>query len=217
MTRLCYPVFLDLQGRRCVVIGGGAIAQRKVAGLLRFGAEVTLISPSVTKPLGSLAARGRVRHLARTFRAGDLAGAWLVYAATDDASVNERVWREAALRRIFVNAVDQPARCSFIAPSIARRGELIVAVSTGGASPTVAKRLRRQLQATIGPEYGPLLRFLRGLRAVAKQRLPRYQDRQRYFEALLDGPAPTLVHAKQPAKARRAALTLLAEHAKARG
>ena len=208
-----YPLFADLTGRRCLVVGGGTIAQRKVTTLLGYGADVTVISPTATRRLHAYVRSGRIRYVPRVFRPADLAGAWLVYASTDDEAVNESVYRSATRRRIFANVVDQPHRCSFIAPSIMRKDPLIIAVSTGGASPTVAKRLRQQLEQTIGSEYPRLLRLLASLREVAKARLPSYQDRKRYFEAVLDGRVPRLVRARQTHAARREALALLRSHA----
>jgi len=143
MVHAYYPMFADLTGRLCVVIGGGLVAQRKVTTLLRYGARVTVISPTVTRRLGAYARQGRVRHLARRVCPTDLRGAWLVYAATDDPRTNQLVSRTAQRLRIFANVVDHAPLCSFIAPAIFRRGALTVAVSTGGASPSLAKKLRR--------------------------------------------------------------------------
>lgn len=191
------------------MIGGGLVAQRKVTTLLGCGARIRLISPEATTRLAASAAKGRIRWIRRRFRTGDLAGAWLVYAATDDRNINAQVHREARRRRVFANIVDQAPVCSFIAPSIMRRGELVVAVSTGGASPTLSKRLRRDLMERIGGEYGTMLRLLKSLRGTAKRRLPKYNDRKRYFDRLVQGEVFALVRRGQAARARRAALALL--------
>ena len=204
-----YPLCADLQGRRCVVIGGGVVAQRKVTTLLRFGARITLISPAVTTRLAGYARQGRVRHVARRYRRGDLRGAWLVYAATDERRINERVFREAGAAQIFTNVVDQKPLCSFIAPAIVKRGDLVIAVSTGGSSPTVAKRLRQELARTVGADYGRLLRVLNGLRGIAKRTLPRYDDRKRYFDELVRGRVFELVRRGRVSTARAQALHLL--------
>ena len=156
-----YPLFADLNGRRCVVVGGGLIAERKVAALLRYGADVTVVSPACTKRLAAWAGRGRFRLVKRRVRASDLRGAWLVYAATDDPAVNQLVYRTTVKRRVFANVVDQTALCTFIAPAITRRGPLTVAVSTGGASPSLAKRVRTTIGRSLGREYAPMLRLLR--------------------------------------------------------
>ena len=205
-----YPVFLNLSGRRCVVIGGGLIAQRKVNTLLSSGAQITLISPTLTRRLASLAARGTIQHVARRFRAADLRGAWLVCAATDDERINRAVFEAASRRRVFANVVDQPHLCSFIAPAIFRRDPLTIAVSTGGASPTVAKKLRHELGRTVGPEYSSLLRMLESLRGVAKRTLPTYNDRKRYFSELVStGPVVGLIRSGKRAQAKHEALRLL--------
>lgn len=212
-SKAYYPIFTDLNGRRCAVIGGGLIAQRKVTTLLRCGALITVVSPSLTKRLAASARQGRIRHTARRFRPGDLRGAWLAYAATDDPAINLAVSRTARRLRVFANVVDQTPLCSFIAPSIFRRGALTIAVSTGGGSPSLAKRLRRELGRLIGREYVPMLRLLRSLRGVAKRRLPRYPDRKRYFDRLLRGPTVRLIRAGKIRQARRQALELLAHEA----
>ena len=208
--RAYYPIFADLTGRRCVVIGGGLVAQRKVTTLLSYGALITVISPRLTNRLAAYARQGRIRHTARRFRPGDLRGAWLAYAATDDPASHLAISRTARRLRLFANVVDQPPLCSFIAPSIFRRGSLTIAVSTGGGSPSLAKRLRRELGRLIGREYVPMLRLLRSLRGVAKRRLPSYPDRKRYFDRLLRDQTFRLIRAGKIQQARRQALDLLA-------
>jgi len=214
MNRAYYPIFADLRARACVVVGGGPVAQRKVTTLLRFGARVKVVSPRVTVRLAQYGRAGRIQHVARRFRPGDLKGAWLAIAATAQTPVNDAVAREAAKARVFVNVVDQPSLCSFIAPAIAKRGELVIAVSTGGASPTVAKRLRQRVQRIIGPEYASLVRLMGSLRGVAKRRLPRYADRKAYFDRLLESDVVDLIQAGRTASARRRALARLAQWAK---
>lgn len=209
-----YPLFADLRGRRCVVVGGGIVAQRKVTTLLRFGAKVTVISPVATQRLKRYAHRHTIRYVPRRFKACDVEGAWLVYAATNDETINQAVFREASRHRIFTNVVDQVPLCSFIAPAIMKRGELVIAISTGGASPTVAKRLRREFERTIGAEYAELLRLLNSLRGVAKRKLPSYDDRKRYFDRLVRGRTFAFVRRGNTVAARRAALSLLEAEAK---
>ena len=208
-----YPLFADLTGRRCIIIGGGMVAQRKAKTLLRYGALVTVISPTLTRALAALVKRRTIAHVARRFRPSDLRGAWLVYAATNDQHINQLVYRTANRQRIFTNVVDQKALCSFIAPAIVKRGDLVIAVSTGGSSPTVAKRLRRELERTIGTDYAQLLRLLEGLRPIAKRRMPSYADRKRYFSRLVAGRVFQLVRAGKTRQARREALALLARSA----
>ncbi|MBI4354481.1 MAG: bifunctional precorrin-2 dehydrogenase/sirohydrochlorin ferrochelatase [Candidatus Omnitrophica bacterium] len=207
--KVYYPLFADLQGRCCVVVGGGLVAQRKVTTLLRFGARVTVVSPHATQRLLRHAAKRTITHIARRFRPTDLRGAWLVYAATDDHAINQAVYRTATRARILTNVVDEPSLCSFIAPSIAKRGEVVIAVSTGGGSPTLAKQLRRDVEQTVGGHYAAMLRLLRSLRDAAKRRLPSYRDRKRYFRRLVEGRAFDLIRRGQPRAARHEALKLL--------
>ena len=198
MRRVYYPLFANVAGRRCLVIGGGAVAQHKVLQLLRCGAIVTVISPTITQRLTALAKTQRIRVIARDFTPKDLRETWLVVAATHDQRINEAVARTASSKRIFVNVVDQPTLCSFIAPAIVRRSGITVAVSTGGASPTIAKRIRTEVGRLLGRRYVPLLRLAAALRPHAKRMLPTYQDRKRYFDHLLNNPMT-----------KRAALVLL--------
>lgn len=201
-----YPIFADLHGRSCVVVGGGKIAERKVKSLLGYGARVTVISPDVTAGLARFVKAGRVKRIARAFQAKDVKRAWLVWSATDDSKVNETVFRQASRERVFTNVIDQQALCSFITPAIARRGRITAAISTGGASPTVAKHLRDEIGQVIGEGYPRIVRLFKGLRAPAKRCLPRYEDRQRYFEALMRGRTARLARAGDLRGARVAAL-----------
>ncbi len=207
-----YPLFADLSGRRCVVVGGGAVAHRKVTALIRCGAQVVVISPTLTARLAAMAAAGRVQLAARSFQPSDVRNAWLVIAATSDPAVNAQVSAAAAKARIFANVVDDQPLCSFIAPSWVRRGALTIAVSTGGASPTLAKRLRRELAQRLGPRYTHMVRLLGGLRQPAKRVLPTYQQRQRYFDDVVSGKVFTLVQSGDLRGARREALELLNRH-----
>jgi siroheme synthase-like protein len=204
-----YPVFLNLSGRLCVVVGGGLIAQRKAASLLSCKAKVTVISPLATARIRRWGASGRLRYLARSFRPGDLSGAWLACAATSDQSANEAVFAAAQQRRVFANIVDQSALCSFIAPSVFSRGSVSVAISTGGRSPALAKKLRKELRAAVGPEYARMLGLIRRLRPVARRLLPNYQARKRYFDTLLEGEVFDLVRAGRSKQAQRKAQGLL--------
>ena len=151
-----YPVLLDLTGRRCVMIGGGVIAERRVDALATAGAQVIVISPRLTPALAALAAEGRIEHEARGYREGDLAGADLAFVATDAGEVNAAVAREARERQIWVNAADDPARCTFILPALVRRGDLTVAVATGGSSPALARAIREELEAYLTDDYATL-------------------------------------------------------------
>ena len=147
-----YPAFLNVDGLRTVVVGGGAVAERKAAQLLASGADVTLVSPDATPELERLAGEGRVRLIRRAYAPGDLAGAWLAVAATDDAETQRNVRDEASREKTLLNVVDAPDLCGFIAPSIVERGPVTVAVSTGGESPALARRLRELMGGERGAQ-----------------------------------------------------------------
>jgi siroheme synthase-like protein len=182
-----YPICLvGLETRRAVVVGGGTVAARKVAALLEAGAQVTVISPDLAPALTALAAEGRIAAVVRPYRDGDLAGAFLAIAAAGDPAVNEAVWREAGRCGCLVNVVDDPAHSHFIMPAVVRRGEVTIAVSTGGASPALARRLREKLEAEIGPEYGILAEILAELRPELVARFDRGDARQAAALALVD-------------------------------
>jgi len=164
MTEL-YPVALDLQDRPCLVVGGGPVAEAKVEGLLSAGARVIVVSPTMTERLASWAAAGRLVHRAREYRAEDLEGQQLVFAATHRRTVTAAVAAEARQRGVWVNAADDPVYCDFLLPSVLRRGRLAVAVSTGGASPALAARVRRDLERHLAPEYAELVELAAEVRA----------------------------------------------------
>jgi len=158
------PIFLDVTGRQCVVVGGGEVAARKVEALLEAGARVTVVSPTLSPPMKAIVANRLVTHLARNYERGDIRGCVLVYAATDDPKVHRELAAEARALGIPVNVVDVPELCSFIAPAVVKRGALQIAISTGGASPAFAARLRRNLEDQFGDEYARTLEVLRSAR-----------------------------------------------------
>jgi precorrin-2 dehydrogenase/sirohydrochlorin ferrochelatase len=163
-----FPAFLDLRGRRCLVVGGGRIAERKVQGLLDCGARVIVVSPALVSGLAHLAAVGRIEHRARVFRKVDVRGCVLVIAATGVGAVDDAVAESARRHGALVNAVDRPARCDFIYGSVLRRGALQIAVSTGGRAPALAREIRRRLEPVIGAEYAALVDELGHARRVAR-------------------------------------------------
>ncbi len=182
-----YPAFIDVTDRPCVVVGGGPVATEKAQKLAECDARITLVSPRVTDELRAMVADGAIARLEeRPYRTGDLDDAFLVIAATDDTAVNRTVWRDAEARHMLANVVDVPELCNFIVPSIMRHGELAVAVSTGGASPVVARRVRQRVQATIGPEWGELVDMLRATREDLKARYTDMPSRADAVERLLD-------------------------------
>ena len=166
-----YPIFLDLSGRRVIVIGGGNVAEGKVQGLLAGGADsLTVVSPDLTPALQGLRSEERFTWRRAEYAEGDLEGYDFVFVATDDGAVNRQVANEARRRRILVNAADDPPNCDFILPSVVRRGRVVVAASTGGASPALARRLREDLTGFITEDYGVLADLLAGLRKELQQR-----------------------------------------------
>jgi precorrin-2 dehydrogenase/sirohydrochlorin ferrochelatase len=166
-----YPIFLNLQGKRCLVVGGGEVATRKVQGLLEAGALVAVVSPTLTTALSALVHDGTIRHEARDFRDDDVSGCALVIGATDQPVVNHAVYEASQRHRAWVNIVDVPAACDFIAPAVVRRGALQIAISTSGHSPTLAKRIRQQLEEQYGPEYAELLDWLGEERARIRRQV----------------------------------------------
>jgi precorrin-2 dehydrogenase/sirohydrochlorin ferrochelatase len=183
-----YPIFLDLSGRRCLVIGGGEVAERKVESLLQAGGRVTVISPTLTPGLTSLAAAGQITHHQRKHKPGDLKGFFLVYAATNNEEAHRHIAAEAAEQGVLLNVVDRPALCAFIVPAIVSQGDLTIAVSTGGASPALAKRIGKTLQETFGPEYDQALQILARIREKLRQTVLSAGERQKIFTALVESP-----------------------------
>lgn len=198
-----YPVFLDLTGRRAVVIGGGHIAEGKVRGLLEAGARVTLIAPEVTPIVAAWAGAGEIEHLARAYQPGDLAGAFIAISATDDRAVNAQVWQEANERNSLVNVVDDPPHCSFIAPSILRRGDLAVAISTSGKAPALAVRLREQIERLVGQEHADFLALAGALREPLAARFPDFAERKARWYRVVDSDALELLRRGDRAAALR--------------
>jgi precorrin-2 dehydrogenase/sirohydrochlorin ferrochelatase len=178
-----YPVILHLRGRRAVVVGGGKVAARKIRGLLEAGADVVMVAPEAEPELQALAAAGTIVWRIKTFAPSDLEGAFLVIAATNDDKVNEAVAQAAAPGQLL-NVVDAPQRCDFHVPAVIRRGPLTIAVSTEGASPAVARRIRRELEDQYGEEYGPYLEFLQQARDIVLREVADPEGRKRLFQAL---------------------------------
>lgn len=183
-----YVACLRLTGRRCLVVGGGEVALEKVEGLLTCDGAVTVVAPALVRPLRELADEGSIAWAARDYAGAlDLDGVFLVIAATDDTDVNIRVYDDAEARAMLVNVVDVPPLCNFILPAIVRSGPLAIAVSTAGASPALAKRIKRQIAAEYGDDYARLAVLLNEVRGWAKSTLPTYQDRKAFFEGIVDG------------------------------
>ena len=181
-----YPIYVELHEQPCIVIGGGNIAEGKVEGLLTAGAQVTIISPSLTSHLHTLVEQNKVAYISRTYQHGDLAGAFMVICATDQAEINHQVWQEASANRQLVNVVDDTPRCNFIAPAILRKGDLNIAISTGGKAPALAVRLKERLQKEIGPQYARFLELSGQLREPLARNIPDFEARKKLWYELVD-------------------------------
>jgi len=181
-----YPVYLNLKNRRVVVIGGGAVAERKVETLIGSGATIVLISPEVTSHLDSLARSNHIQLHRRAYASGDCAGATLVFSASDDAKVSASVFQEATNAGALVNTADQPALCDFIMPAVVRRGDVAIAISTGGTSPGLAAQLRRKIGRIIGPEYAKLTQLLSEARPEIRRRVPDADQRKALHYRILN-------------------------------
>ncbi len=182
-----YIACLRLTGRRCLVVGGGDIGLDKVEGLLACDADVTLVAPEAHPALRQLAAEGSIRWARRAYEPADLDGCLIAIAATDDSEVNIGVFNDAEERAMLVNVVDVPPLCNFILPAIVRTGPLAVAISTAGASPALAKRMKREIAELFGEPYADLAVLLNDARGWAKATLPTYQDRKEFFESIVNG------------------------------
>ncbi|MGH9767172.1 MAG: precorrin-2 dehydrogenase/sirohydrochlorin ferrochelatase family protein [Blastocatellia bacterium] len=206
-----YPIYLDLKGRDVSVVGGGAIAEGKALQLVEAGARVTVVSPALTEELGRLVESGEITHRNGYFVEEDLSGEVLVISATDDRKVNETVANAAAARGLLYNVVDQPDLCNFITPALVSRGDLQISVSTGGGSPTLTQRVKREVAALIGEEYGVLLEIAAEMRAEAKDRIGDFERRKNVLRAFVESEAIELIRAGRTDEARRLARRFLRE------
>jgi precorrin-2 dehydrogenase/sirohydrochlorin ferrochelatase len=182
-----YIACLILKDRPCLVVGGGDVGLEKVEGLLACGADVTLVAPDAVEQLAELAEEGSIRWERREYHASDLERRFLVIAATSDTDVNIAVHDDAERRAMLVNVVDVPPLCNFILPAIVRTGPLAIAISTAGASPALAKRMKREIAESFGEPYARLAVILNDHRGWAKGTLPTYQDRKQFFESIVNG------------------------------
>jgi precorrin-2 dehydrogenase / sirohydrochlorin ferrochelatase len=214
-----YIACLRLKGRRCLVVGGGDIGLEKVEGLLACDADVTLVAPEAHPALRELAREGSIRWEPREYEPGDLEGCLIAIAATDDTDVNISVFNDAERRAMLVNVVDVPPLCNFILPAIVRTGPLAVAISTAGASPALAKRMKREISELFGEPYADLAVLLNDARGWAKGTLPTYQDRKEFFEGIVNGdPDPIeLLRAGRAAEVRELIAAAQRAHAPVAG
>ncbi|MDA8214871.1 MAG: bifunctional precorrin-2 dehydrogenase/sirohydrochlorin ferrochelatase [Nitrospiraceae bacterium] len=176
-----YPAFINLCGKQCVVVGGGKVAERKVLTLLDSGAAVKVISPALTDVLEKQKDKGRIRHIRRNYRSGDLKGAFLVIAATSDERINRKVSDDAPC---LVNVVDKPEMANFIVPSVVDRGPMTIAVSTSGASPAIARAVRKELELLYNKDFGQFLDFLKKLRKRAIKEITDKKARERFLKGV---------------------------------
>lgn len=195
-----YPVFLDLAGKPTLVIGGGNVAEGKVRGLLAAEASLTVIAPELTPELRALAEAGRFQYIEREYRDGDVEGYTVCFVATDDGAVNAAVAAECRRRGIMVNAADDPVNCDFILPSVVRQGDVVLAASTGGASPALARRLREELTAFLAEDYAPLAELLAAIRSDLRRR--NLSPDAETWSAAIDARFRALVAQRRPDEAR---------------
>jgi precorrin-2 dehydrogenase/sirohydrochlorin ferrochelatase len=176
-----YPIFLNLKGKKCVVAGGGKVAERKALSLLKSGAKVTVISPECTERLKKENLKGRIKYISRRYKKGDLKNAFLVIAATDSGETNRKISEDAPY---LVNVVDMPLLCNFIAPSVIRRGPLTIAVSTSGISPSLARTIRKELEGLYGREFVKHLNYIKKMRVKALSVIKNNKERIKFLRGL---------------------------------
>lgn len=186
-----YPIFLKLEGRKVLIVGGGAVAEQKIEGVLRSATDVTVIAPEVTPHIRQWAEEGRLIHIPQEFKHGMACGYFLVIAATDSAAVNHAVYTEARAAGALCNAVDDTPYCDFYAPALVSRGEFQIAISTGGNSPALAQRVRKHLETQYGLEYASWTAWLGRMRSMLRSALPAGERRKELLHLLaLSQPQP---------------------------
>jgi precorrin-2 dehydrogenase/sirohydrochlorin ferrochelatase len=200
-----YPAFINLKNKRCLVIGGGKVAERKVMSLIKTGANVTVISPELTSRLQKQKDKNIIRHIKRKYRKGDATGFFLIIAATDDEAVNKQVSEDAAC---LINVVDRPDMANFIVPSLVQRGPLTIAVSTSGASPAMAKALRKELELMYGKDFGFYLSFMTGFRKKVIHDIKDKKSREKIFKKAASDDIIAILRAKGFKAARETMLNI---------
>lgn len=208
----CYfPVFLNLEGRRCLVIGGSRLAAEKAFSLRTCGARVTVVSETLVDELAEAALLGQVQWIRRDYQPGDLDGFFLAVAAPDDRSINGTIFREAEQRGVLFNALDDPPHCQFIFPSVHRQGDLVLAISTAGVAPALAVRLRQRFGAELGPEYDEFLRLAAEYRDDITGQLPEFPPRRDLWYRIVDSDIVNLIRQGRADEARTLLEQLLEE------
>jgi precorrin-2 dehydrogenase/sirohydrochlorin ferrochelatase len=181
-----YPIHLDIRNKNCLVVGGGGVGTRKVMTLLQCGANVTVVSPEISDRLQELAESARLTLKPRPYRTEDIEGVFLVIGASDDETLNRRISSDAERRNTLCNIADRPEKCNFILPSIVRRDDLVITISTSGRSPALAKKLRKQLERRFGPEYGDFLKLMGAIRSKLLSQAHEPEVHKPLFEQLID-------------------------------
>jgi len=190
-----YPIHLDIQNKNCLVVGGGGVGTRKVETLLKCGANVTVVSPAISQRLRNLAESARLTLKPRPYRSADLEGMFLVIGASDDETLNRQISSDADRRNTLCNIADQPEKCNFILPSIVRRDDLVITISTSGRSPALAKKLRKKLERRFGPEYGDFLKLMGAIRSKLLSQAHEPEVHKPLFEQLIDSNLIALIQA----------------------
>jgi len=180
-----YPIYIDIEDRNVLIVGGGTVCARKAETMMRYGGRVTIVSPEITDEIAAWEGDGSLAVRRKMYEEADLDGASIVIASTDDPCVNARVARDCRRRKIPVNVVDVTHLCEFIVPAIIEKGSIQIAISTGGKSPALARTLKEDLQRSIGPEYAEVNDLLGTLRKSAKSVLPTDIDRKRFFDGII--------------------------------
>jgi precorrin-2 dehydrogenase/sirohydrochlorin ferrochelatase len=199
-----YPIFLNLKNKKCTVIGGGKVAERKVLSLLVSGADITVISPTLTAKLSLLVSSNKINHTARNYKSGDLDSAFMAFGATNDTNANSLIHKDASSGNILINIVDEPEKCSFFVPSAINRGKLTIAISTEGESPALAKHIRKKLEKQIGPEYGPFLEIVADFRKIAKEKYSGSPAKmEKVYKQLFESDALSLISKGDKALAKK--------------
>lgn len=183
-SKTYYPAFLDLTDKACVIIGGGRVAERKCLTLLKANARIRIISPNLTRRLEKYGGKGLIKHSRRAYQSRDIKSAFIVIAATDSDELNRKISADAAKSNKLINVVDDPSMCNFIVPSVVKRGLLTIAVSTGGASPALAKAIRKELAGLYGPEFSKLLKILSGIRSKAMKEISDKKEREEFLKEI---------------------------------
>ena len=181
-----YPIFLDVEGKRCVIIGGGKVAYRKAKSLTEAGAKITIVSPEICGELKKLVEKHKIKVISKKFDEKDLKQAFLVIGTTSDPEINEQIYRAAAKRSILMNIVDRREYCNFIVPSFVRRGKLMIAISTSGASPALARKIRENLENLYGRGYDDFLELMTMAREKIIEEISNIKNRRKTFEALIE-------------------------------